>query len=243
MSHTLRNCLVALVIAAASQVSAFTFQPMFALLDSSGQGSIQTFAVSNEGDERLAVRFSVLSRTLGSDGQEINADAGDLFTIYPERVVVEPRSSAAVKLQWKGPAGVESERPFRLIAENVALDSAVSATSGIKVMFRYVASIYVGEAAFTPDLVCTVKGATGSAGKKGLIVEIVNQGKKHVVADSTLLTIKGLKGGAVALGPKDLGPLSDANYLPGNPVRLFIQRSDAVPGKSYDARLDYEAEY
>jgi len=132
--------------AAATQAAAFTFQPMFARLDASGPGSIQTFEVRNDGDKSLAVRFLVLFRAVGPEGKEINEDAGGLFTIYPARVVVEPRSSAAVKLQWNGPANVASERAFRLVAENVALDSAEPSASGIKVMFRYIASVYEARA-------------------------------------------------------------------------------------------------
>jgi fimbrial chaperone protein len=243
MFTTLRNCLIVLLAASATSVSAFTFQPMFVRLDASGPGSIQTFEVRNESDESLAVRLSVLTRSVGLKGEERNEDAGGLFTIYPARVVVDPRSSAAVKLQWNGPAGLAAERAFRLVAENLALDSGASASSGIKVMFRYIASVYVGDASYTPDLVCVVKGAKGAAGQKGYTVEILNRGKRHVVADSALLTITVAKGSTIELGPRELGALSGANYLPGYPQRLFIPRSEAVPGKTYVARLDYDPEY
>jgi len=241
-----RICVLALLTAAAAQAAAFTFQPMFSRLDPSGPGSIQTFEVSNEGDESLAVRFSVLSRSAGPAGEERNEDASGLFVIYPARLVVEPRSTAALKLQWKGPAGISAERAFRLVAESVPLDSGTQVSSGIKVMFRYVASVYIGKEGFTPDLVASVRGATGKAGEKGFSVEILNRGKRHVVAESAVLTIKGVKGaasGGLAMGSDQLGALAGANYLPGNPLRLFIPRADAVPGKSYAARLDYEAEY
>jgi fimbrial chaperone protein len=245
MRSNTRNFILALVAATAAvtQAAAFTFQPMIARLDPAGPGSIQTFQVSNDGDKSLAVRFAVLFRTNGPGGEEINADAGGLFTLYPARVVIEPRSSAAVKLQWNGPADILSERSFRLVAENVPLDASEPDTSGIKVLFRYIASIYVGKASFAPDLAWTVKGATGAAGAKGYSVEILNRGKRHVVADSALLSITAGKGDAVKLGAKELGVLSGANYLPGQPLRLFIPRADAVPGKTYVARFDFDAEY
>jgi P pilus assembly chaperone PapD len=216
---------------------------MLARLDASGPGSIQTFEVRNDGDKSLAVRFLVLFRAVGPEGKEINEDAGGLFTIYPARVVVEPRSSSAVKLQWNGPANVASERAFRLVAENVALDTAEPSASGIKVMFRYIASIYVGKATFAPDLIWTVKGAKGATGVKGYNVEILNRGQRHVVADSTLLTITAAKGSLVKLGAEELGPLSGANYLPGQPMRLFIPHAEAVPGKTYTARFEYDPEF
>jgi fimbrial chaperone protein len=245
MRKSLRICLVALTLlmTSAAYVFAFTFQPMFVRLDASGPGSIQTFQVSNESDTSLAVRFSVLTRAAGPDGKESNEDASGLFTIYPERVVVEPHSSAAMKLQWNGPPGLASERPFRLVAENVAVDSSAASTSGLRVMFRYVASVYVGKPTFAPHLVWIVKGARGTKGEKGFNVEILNSGTKHVIVDAALLTITGVKGKAVTLGNKDLGVLSGANYLPGSPQRLFIVQADAVPGSIYKAQLSYDPEF
>ena len=245
MRLNLRILTIALVAAAAAatQAAAFTFQPMIALFDATGPGSIQTFTVSNDGDASLAVRFMVLFRTVGPEGKEINEDAGNLFTIYPARVVVEPRSSSAVKLQWNGPANVASERAFRLVAENVPLDASAPSASGIKVLFRYIASIYVGKGSFAPDLVWTVKGVKNVAGVKGFNVEVLNRGKKHVVAVSTFLSITAVKGSVIKLGAKELGPLSGANYLPSQPLRIFIPREEAVPGKTYVAKFDYVPEY
>ena len=243
MKKTIRYLLMTLLAASAANAFAFTFQPMFVRLDATGPGNVQTFEVRNEGDESLPVRFSVLPRTVGPDGVEGNEDASALFTVYPPRLVVEPRSTAAVKLQWNGPAGLATERAFRLIAESVALDSGKPATSGIRVMVRYIASIYVGEADFSPELVSSVKGATGPKGEKGFNVEIVNRGTRHVVAESAILSIKGAKDGVLALGSEDLGALSDANYLPGYPRRLFIPRVEAIAGTTYDAQIDYDAVY
>lgn len=245
MRKSLHICLAALtlLVASAAYVCAFTFQPMFVRLDASGPGSIQTFQVSNESDSSLAVRFSVLTRATGPDGKESNEDASGLFTIYPERVVVEPHSNAAMKLQWNGPPGLSSERPFRLVAENVAVDSGVPSASGLRVMFRYVASVYVGKPTFTPHLVWIVKGARSATGEKGFNVEITNSGTKHVIADTALLKITGVKGKVVALGNKELGVLSGANYLPGSPQRLFIAQADAVPGSTYKAQLTYDPEF
>jgi P pilus assembly chaperone PapD len=244
MRALIRSCLLAALLAgSAASVSAFTFQPMFVRLDASGQGSVQTFQVSNESDESLAVRLSVLSRSVGPDGTETNEDAGSLFTMYPARLTIDPHSSAAVKLQWTGPANLTVERPFRFMAENVAVDSAESPTSGIKVMFRYIASVYVGNADFSPYLTWVVKGAKGANGAKGFMVEIVNGGTRHVIAESAVLSIAGVKGKVVALKAKELKALSGANYLPGSPQRLFIPQADAVVGTIYAAKLAYDPRF
>jgi P pilus assembly chaperone PapD len=244
MGNPLRCCLAAVLLAvSAASVSAFTFQPMFVQLDTSGPGSVQTFQVSNESDKSLAVRMSVLTRVVGTDGKEANADAGSFFTIYPGRLTVEAHSTAAVKLQWIGSTILAVELPFRLVAETVAVDEEESSTSGINVMFRYIASVYVGDAAFAPKLTCVVKGATGTNGARGFLVELVNGGTRHVIAESVVLSIAGVKGKVVALGAKELGALSGANYLPGRPQRLFVPQTGAVPGTRYVAKLVYEPQF
>jgi len=243
MHKSFRNLLVAVMMASAAYLSAFSFQPMFVRLDTTGAGNVQTFQVSNEGDTSIAIRFSVLTRTVGLDGKEANKDASALFTMYPARVVVEPHSNAAMKLQWNGPSDLTAENSFRLVAENVALDSSVQTTSGLRVMFRYMASVYVGKPDFTPRLSWVVKGATGASGVKGFSVQVVNNGTRHVIADSALLTISGVKGKVLALGTKDLGILSGANYLPGSPQSLFIPNSDAIPGSIYNAKLEFDPKF
>ena len=96
---------------------------------------------------------------------------------------------------------------------------------------------------FAPKLAWVVKGATGAKGEKGFTVEIVNSGTRHVIAESVALSITGVKGKVVALGAKELGALSGANYLPNNPQRLFIPQADAVPGSTYVAKLVYEQQF
>ncbi len=233
----------ALLVTATLCAGAFTFQPMFVRLDPMGPGKVQTFEIRNEGDQALAVQLSILTRSVGDDGLEKNEDASGLFTIYPPRLLVEPHSSASVKLQWNGPAKLDSEQSFRLVAESVALDTGAAKTSGIKVMFRYIASVYVGEASYSPRIVCTAKGATGPGGRKGFSVEVVNKGKAHVVADSATLVISGSKGRDFKFEGDQLGYLSGDNYLPGSPRRLFIPMDEAVPGKTYGARFDFDPVY
>lgn len=233
----------ALLVVATLSAGAFTFQPMFVRLDPNGPGKVQTFEINNEGDELLAVQLSIFTRTINNDGVEKNEDASNLFTIYPPRLMVEPRSSASVKLQWNGPGTLDTEKSFRLVAESVALDSGWPKTSGIRVMFRYVASVYVGEADYSSRLVCTVKGATNAESKRGFSVQIVNSGTAHVVADSVKLVISGPKGRDLMFEGDQLGFLSGSNYLPDSPRRLFIPMDEAEPGQTYVARLDFESVY
>lgn len=247
MSRFVTAVAVALVGMAPS--FAFTMEPMSVLLGPSGPGSSATFRITNDGTARIAIKLSVWSRGSGPDGQETNAPADDRFALYPSRLVVEPGAFANVKLQWKGEAKPVAELPFRLVAEQVPLDGAGQAvdqganlkSSGIKVLFRYIASVYVGDATFKPSLSASVIGGNAADGRKGLVVAIANSGNRHVVANDLRVEIQGLT--APAIEGASLGPLSGANYLPGTGRTIFVPSAEAVPGAIYEAKLSFDAEY
>jgi fimbrial chaperone protein len=233
---------LALLLGAATVgAGAFTMEPMSALLAPSGAGSVATFRIRNEGTSRVALRLSVHSRSLSEGGEEVNGPAGNLFALFPSRLLLDPGATAAAKVQWRGARSLDSELAFRFVAEEVAIDSLSSRSSGIRVRFRYVASLYVGEAGFKPDLQARVEGAEDPSGGRGFLVEMSNAGTRHVVALDAKIEIPGLDG--TLLSSEELGRLSGANYLPGDSRRLFVPRAEAQVGKRYDARIDFESDF
>jgi fimbrial chaperone protein len=243
-TKALRASLAAMLLSFASAfVGAFTMEPMTAFLAPSGAGNVATFRIVNDGTERLAIRFRVLTRAASQGTQELNAPADELFIVYPSRLLVEPGAAATAKVQWRGPAKLLAERSFRFVAEQVPIDavSAKAGGSGLKIMFRYLAALYVGETDYAPDLVATVVGAAGSKGEKGYSVEIRNNGKRHIIAADTRIELGSNR--EQLISSEELGPLSGANYLPGAGRKLFIPRSDADEGRIYAARIDYAGAY
>lgn len=243
MNRNFRNLLIVWFTLLCTSAFSFTLQPMFSHLDPQGPGSIKNFEILNDSSDILAVRLIMLTRSTGPDGKEINKDASEFFNIYPRRVMVEPNSGATVKVQWKGSTTLNSEQSFRLMAENISLDSEASETSGIKVMFRYGASIYVGNETFKPELICIGKGGLGPKGEKGFHLEVSNRGTKHVVAENLLILLTIGIGKELTLGTQELKFLSGANYLPGSYYKIFIPHSEAVIGKSYVTRMTFNSEY
>jgi fimbrial chaperone protein len=234
---------LAAALSYAAPLAAFTLEPISALLAPSGEGSIATFRIANDGKERVAIKASVLTRIIAPDGKETNEAAGGLFVVYPARLLVEPGASSSLKIQWKGPARLEAERCFRLLAEQLPLSSGEAQGSGIRVRFRYLASIYVGMAGFKPELEASARGELGEDGRSGILVNLENKGGRHVVAIGLGLELLDGKGGALSLGGDELAPLDGANFLPGFPRSLFIPREGVEAGTIYAARADYKAEY
>jgi len=185
--RTARTTMLMLVFAVfgVAGLAAFTMEPMVATVTPSGapsgEGSIATFRFRNEGSEPIAIRMKVLTRAFRPDGTEENNPADTSFEIYPERLALEPGAQAVVKLRWIGAEKVDRELPFRFVAEQVPVDFGASSGSGIKVLFRYVASLYVGLPAFKPSIAVTAKPDKGAGGKPGYSVEIRNEGTRHAV--------------------------------------------------------------
>ncbi|MEI6385239.1 MAG: fimbria/pilus periplasmic chaperone [Spirochaetota bacterium] len=227
------------LVAAVGGAYAFTLEPIMTLLAPTGAGSVATFRVKGDGQSRVAIRFRVITRDMQVDGSEINTPADDLFLVYPARVVVEPNGQAAVKVQWKGPAKIDAERCFRFVAEQVPLDTGAQG-SGIKIMFKYIASLYIGGPSFSPSMKVKVIGAVNAEKASGFLVEIANAGSRHVVLASPKVTIGSTQ---IVLGESDLGVLAGANYLPGRSRSLFILKEGAVEGQSYDSSIEFEAVY
>jgi fimbrial chaperone protein len=234
-----------LASAAVFAASAFTLEPMSLSLSPSGSGSIGTFRLKNAGNERVAIRLKILRRSMELDGTELNEAADTQFTIYPARLVLEPASTSVVKVQWKGGGVSDSELCFRLVAEQVPVDFSVSQGSGIKIIFRYIASLYITPPASNYQInVESAIGSVDSNGNSGFLVEVRNLGRRHVIAVDASFEFREKEAatGAILLSSEEIGGANGANYLPGLLRRFFIPYPDAVPGRAYEAILRFTPE-
>ena len=219
---------VALLALGAGAASAFSFEPIVQDFAPSGQGSVQTFRVTNTGAERIAVRIQLAGRVPDIDGKELMPAVTGLFAVYPERVVLEPGAVQAVRVQWKGPAKPEVEQCFRILAEQLPVDFGTEQkkeTGAIKVLFRYVGAIYVVPAGAKPDVVLeTARAAVDATGRRGLELVFANRGTAHTILDNLELTI-----GDRVFGPTELPGISGENVLPGLKRRFFLSLDSELP--------------
>ena len=244
MNHGSRSLILLVLFALAIVVpaSSFTLDPMVASLAPMGAGAIRTFRVKNDGTERIAIRLSVVKRSMNSDGIEITEPADNLFKIYPARLVIDPASTVAFKIQWKGESAPNKELCFRLIAEQVPIDFTNTVVSGIRIMFRYIASVYITPTVSSAELLVeSAQGETDAKGNAGFMVTVRNSGTRHVIATEVSFEIK--EAGVVLTGGDALGAADGANYLPGLERRFFIPNAAAVPGRVYEALLRFTPEY
>ena len=238
------GCIAAILIGFTPTVSsAFSLEPMTAILTPWGAGRALTFRIKNQEAERVALRFRVVTRSIGPEEQEFNTPADELFVVQPMRLFLERGATASATVQWKGPEKVDLERSYRLIAEKFPQDaiSVGDGDSGVGLVDSFSASLYVGSPIFTPELLVFVPGSLGPNGGKGYSVEIRNVGRRHVIAAGARVVIT--HPSAPPLSSEELKHLSGTNYLPGMSRRIFIPRSEASVGRAYEAKVEYAKTY
>lgn len=239
-----RNAVIAFILLGftVAHVWSFTLEPMTARLSAAGEKSVATFRVDNNETSKIAIRFRVVSRDLTVDGTETNAPVDSVFAVYPSSVIVEPGRFASVKIQWRGTSKPEREQCFRFIAEQVPVNADQGAGSGFRILFRYIASVYVSDGSFAPALSIEASPSLDSSGKPGIELVISNTGTQHVIAKDLSVDLSFGGGASYQIRTAELGALGNFNFLPGCAVRAYIPAREKLPGGPCTGRLTYESE-
>ncbi|MCX7026480.1 MAG: fimbria/pilus periplasmic chaperone [Spirochaetes bacterium] len=239
-----RYLFLALTIAgAAATVGAFSFVPMSASIAPSGAQSVISFKVTNDASQSIAVVISVMTRAIDIDGKESNETVGKDFTIFPTRIVVQPNSFQTVKIQYKGPAALPRENCYRVIAEQVPIDFSKQETSGVKVLFRYIAALYVTPPKVMPNIQMDTAVGAETDGTKGLKVVIKNTGTRHALLSGAVLKVQdSLSSLPISLTGDQVQAFEGQNMLPASSRFFFVPWDQAVIGKTYTGSFEAEIE-
>ncbi len=224
------------LILIAATASAFTFSPMSISISPSGAQSVASFRLTNDGAQQIAISIKAMTREIDENGNEINAPADNQFAIFPTRVVVQPNSFQNIKVQYKGNPALSKEVAYRIIAEQVPIDFSQQQTSGVKVMFRYIAALYVAPPNVSHKIAVTKVEYGEQESKKGFFVTITNSGTRHALINDPVLKISGSLS-TITLKDEALNAIDGQNLLAGNVRKFFIPYEDAVPGKNYTGTL------
>jgi len=169
------------LISIAATATAFTFMPMSITISPSGANSIASFRITNDSSQQIAITIKAMMREIDENGNETNKPADNLFAIFPTRVVVQPNSFQNIKVQYKGNPSLSREVAYRIIAEQVPIDFSQQQTSGVKVMFRYIAALYVAPPNVSHKVSVTKVEYGEQESKKGFFVTITNSGTRHAI--------------------------------------------------------------
>lgn len=244
-ARVVRTCLLAAVFIAmaVAQATAFTFTPMSVSISPSGAQSVVTFRVTNDSDQQTAVALKVMTRTIDEKGVETNVAADKDFLVFPSRVVLKPNSFQSVKVQYRGNQAINTEASYRVIAEQLPVDFSKSESSGVNILLRYVAALYVMPKGAEANVSFQTARGIEQEGKRGIAVTIKNEGTRHALLFNPLIRIQQSSGSPSSeLSGDLLQGIEGQNILSKSSRTFFVPWDSAVIGAAYEGAFSAEIE-
>jgi len=233
---------LSLVLAVSMGVSfpaqALKISPFKATLLPHSPQMTQVFRLENNSDATAALQVSILSWNIAPDGTEINEEVEDDFVVFPAQLVLPPHESRAIRIQWRGPPDIKSEKSYRVLAEQipVRLKDTPETGSAVKFMVRFKAALYVTPPGIKSNV--TVKETRFENNR--LHITLTNDGTAHTLLKSPVLTLTGADGKIVTLDSAALKPMDGENMHAGA-TRIFIVPAPADNLTAIrSAHLDFE---
>jgi P pilus assembly chaperone PapD len=210
-------------------------------LSPSGSGTVASFRIENDSNDPIALVISVLSRSVDKEGIEQNNPVGSDFVVLPSRVVLEPRTTRIIKVQWRGLPQLDFERAFRVVVEQVPVVFSENSVSGIQIMFSYRASLYVVPAGAQANLILEGLIPVVVEGQAGFIATIRNIGNKHAIIKTARLVVRS-SDQSHGLPDDALSGLIGMNVLARSRRDVFIPWTAAIMGAAYEGVFSTEHE-
>lgn len=248
---TWRSLLTALGLAAglavlpfmpAKPALAFRLTPIEMEFAPAGRGATQIFRVENDRAEPAAIELRMFARAMEPDGADRLTPADDAFVVYPEQIVLMPGQSQSVRIQYMGEASPRAELAYRLVAEQLPVDLGGGGPQGgqVRLLVRYVASVYVMPEGVRPQAVVSSAKAVAEDGRRLLELVVENTGtSRQILREPVLQLASG--GRTVTVEGAGLAALAGENVLAGARRRFLLPWPADLPanpvGGSLTAKL------
>jgi len=214
-------------------VQALQMNPLSVVVKPTGGGARQSFKVTNESNQPIAVQFSVTTRQQVNN-KEIRRSADKDFSIYPPQTIIPPRSTQKVRIQWIGKQKVSKELSYRLIAEQVYVSLKKEKQTGINMLMTLVGALYVQPNNTRSNV--SVRAVQRQGNK--LAITLSNNGTRHQLMKYATLSLRnGNK--VINLKGRDLVGLEGNNVLAGATKRFFIPVPKGFVNGRWNATIKY----
>lgn len=220
-SPVLLGVVVLLALLVIPTAQAFQLRPMTVTMDAAEEPPRTTFEVRNTTDAPIAVQMRVTTRRVDSSGTEYNEDASDELQIFPSQLILRPGQVQTVRARWIGPPVTSEERSFRVVAEQlpINLDGENQESTGISMMLRYRAALYVRPPEATADVRVTEIDVQDDVVR----VHVENRGTAHQLLSDGMLVAE-TDGRDTELDAREIDAVATVNLLPGNERWITIPR-------------------
>ena len=230
----------------------FYLSPMIGNLSPVGKDASKAFQVVNTSQEQsVAVELYLAKREVGIDGTEtyVRETAEEDFLLYPPQTFLKPGEAQTVRVSWVGEPDPSHELAYRLIAEQVPLDTNPQPSNvnnrqvNITTLVRYGGSIYITpEDAVANVVLESAVHKTGKGESDRLVLTFHNLGTAHALLQNLTLTIVSQEqpGKSVQLKPADLPGVSGENILAHHQRRFTIPWPSELPVGSVDVTFEHQ---
>lgn len=235
-----------LVLLGVQPAFAFKLLPISRTFTPFGSGATQSYQVVNDSNERLAVQISLVKRQMDLAGKENYQPADEDFLVYPPQILLEPQKTQTVRVTWLGDPQPAKELAYRIIAEQMPInlekpkDNQTQPVGQVKVLLRYLGSLYIRPANVKPNVVLETaepQKATNSANE--LAISFNNRGTARAVLKNLKLHLTG-QGKTVDLQPEQLKEINNAVILAGNKRRFVMPWPNNLPVGPVTAKFEFE---
>ena len=225
-----------IILSGISPALAFKLDPISRVFEPAGAGATQSYEVINDSEEQIAVELSMAERKISLEGQETTESADDDFLVYPSQIVLPPQGVQSVRVTWLGNPNPEKELAYRIIAEQLPInlnnpeESQAETTSGaVKVMFRYMGSVYIRPKNAESKVVLNgITHEKGTDGNDRLVITFDNQGTRRAVLSELNLNLTS-QGSQLTLKPEQLEGVNNGVILAGNQRRFSMPWPQQLP--------------
>ena len=225
-----------IILSGISPALAFKLEPISRVFEPAGAGATQSYEVINDSEEQIAVELSMAERKISLEGQETTESADDDFLVYPSQIVLPPQGVQSVRVTWLGNPNPEKELAYRIIAEQLPINlnnpeesQAETISGAIKVMFRYIGSVYIRPKNAESKVVLNgITHEKGTDGNDRLVITFDNQGTRRAVLSELNLNLTS-QGSQLTLKPEQLEGVNNGVILAGNQRRFSMPWPQQLP--------------
>ncbi len=208
---------IAVVIAAmamAAAAHAYEVTPMRIFLQPERGQTSATITINNVREDPLPVEIEVFRRLVTPDGEQTFEPADDDFIVFPPQVQIAAGQSQAVRFQFAGTIGAESEAYVVQVTE-VPVNRL--AGTGIQFTYNFGVAVYLQPARARARL--SVRNSVVTDG--ALRFDVVNSGNDFGFLTGQELQYR-IGADRVTLTPDELGEIVSNPIVPPNAVRHFV---------------------
>jgi len=192
-----------------------------------------SFIIENESTQPLPVQINLFERNMKVSGEDVLKETNEVIA-FPDQLIIPPEQKRSVKVTWSGKSNdLKSEKAFRFVAEQLPLDldQEKKNKTGIKMLLKYVAALYVNPKNSDFQIKCEYESSE---------LVCVNEGNKHKIINFKSLVLQD-GSNKVEFLPSDLNKVNGENIL-AHGKRVFLLNKDGLNKLKSPVKVSFKFE-